>query len=100
MLRFILSFFGGIFSVITMSVAMIALSVGAVIWVYGRDLPSHEALAQYQPATISRIYSGEGQIIDEFAEERRLFVPANAIPDMVKEDFISGEDKNFYTYDG
>lgn len=100
MLRFILSFFGGIFSVITMSVAMIALSVGAVIWVYGRDLPSHEALAQYQPATISRIYSGEGQIIDEFAEERRLFVPANAIPDMVKEAFISAEDKNFYSHDG
>ncbi|MDG1678588.1 MAG: transglycosylase domain-containing protein, partial [Tateyamaria sp.] len=100
MLRFILSFFGGIFSVITMSVAMIALSVGAVIWVYGRDLPSHDALAQYQPATISRIYSGEGQIIDEFAEERRLFVPANAIPDMVKEAFISAEDKNFYSHDG
>ena len=35
-----------------------------------------------------------------FAEERRLFVPANAIPDMVKEAFISAEDKNFYSHDG
>lgn len=100
MFRFILSFLGGIFTTVTMSIAMIALSIGAVLWVYGRDLPSHESLAQYQPATISRIYSGEGQIIDEFAQERRLFAPADTIPDMVKEAFISAEDKNFYTHDG
>ncbi len=100
MLRFILSFFGGIFTTVTMGLAMVALSVGAVFWMYGRDLPSHESLAQYQPATISRIYSGEGQIIDEFAEERRLFAPADTIPDMVKQAFISAEDKNFYTHEG
>lgn len=100
MFRFILSFFGGIFTTVTLGIAMVALSIGAVIWVYGRDLPSHESLAQYQPATISRIYSGEGQIIDEFARERRLFIPADNIPDMVKAAFISAEDKNFYTHEG
>ncbi|MBY5932860.1 PBP1A family penicillin-binding protein [Tateyamaria omphalii] len=100
MFRFILSFFGGIFTTVTMGVAMVALSIGAVFWMYGRDLPSHESLAQYQPATISRIYSGEGQIIDEFAQERRLFAPAETIPDLVKQAFISAEDKNFYTHDG
>ena len=84
----------------TMSVAVIALSIGAVFWIYGRDLPSHEALAQYKPPTISRIYSGEGQIIDEFAKERRLFVPSEEIPDLVKQAFISAEDKNFYTHSG
>lgn len=100
MFRFILSFFGGIFTTVTMGAAMIALSVGAIFWMYGRDLPSHESLAQYQPATISRIYSGEGQIIDEFAQERRLFAPAETIPDLVKQAFISAEDKNFYTHEG
>ncbi|WP_415920346.1 penicillin-binding protein 1A [Tateyamaria sp. SN6-1] len=100
MFRFILSFFGGIFTTVTMGAMMIALSIGAVFWMYGRDLPSHESLAQYQPATISRIYSGEGQIIDEFAQERRLFAPADTIPDLVKQAFISAEDKNFYTHDG
>lgn len=38
--------------------------------------------------------------MDEFAKERRLFVPANEIPDMVKEAFISAEDKNFYSHGG
>lgn len=76
------------------------ITIGAVFYIYGRDLPSHESLAQYTPATISRIYSGEGQIIDEFARERRLFTPAEEIPDLVKQAFISAEDKNFYSHKG
>jgi penicillin-binding protein 1A len=74
--------------------------VGGIFYMYSRDLPSHENLAQYTPATISRIYSGEGQIIDEFAEERRLFVASEDIPDLVKQAFISAEDKNFYNHHG
>nr|WP_255596678.1 PBP1A family penicillin-binding protein [Cognatishimia sp. MH4019] len=77
-----------------------ALSLGAVFWIYGRDLPSHESLAQYTPPTISRIYSGEGRIIDEFAKERRLFAASEEIPDLVKHAFISAEDKNFYQHQG
>ncbi|WP_433988965.1 Penicillin-binding protein 1A (plasmid) [Pseudoseohaeicola sp. NH-UV-7] len=100
MFRFILSFFGAIFSVLTLGIAAVALTIGGIFWMYGRDLPSHESLAQYKPPTISRIYSGEGEIIDEFARERRLFVPAESIPDLVKQAFISAEDKNFYTHAG
>ncbi len=83
-----------------MGLALIALSIGAVFYMYGQDLPSHESLAQYKPPTISRIYSREGRIIDEFAKERRLFVPADEIPDLVKYAFISAEDKNFYSHNG
>ncbi len=100
MIRFILSFFGAIFSLVTLGVFMVALTIGGVFWMYGRDLPSHESLAQYKPPTISRIYSGEGQLIDEFAKERRLFTPSEEIPDLVKQAFISAEDKNFYTHQG
>lgn len=100
MFRFILSFLGGIFTTLTMSIGMVALTLGAIFWMYGRDLPSHESLAQYTPPTISRIYSGQGRLIDEFAKERRLFAPADTIPDLVKQAFISAEDKNFYTHEG
>ena len=100
MFRMILSFFGGIFTTLTMSIGMVALTVGAIFWMYGRDLPSHESLASYTPPTISRIYSGQGRLIDEFAKERRLFAPADTIPDLVKQAFISAEDKNFYEHDG
>ncbi|MEM8849298.1 MAG: PBP1A family penicillin-binding protein [Pseudomonadota bacterium] len=97
---FVLSTIGGLFSAVTLGVIAFAISVGAVLWMYGRDLPNHEQLAQYTPPTISRIYSGEGRLMDEFARERRLFAPAEEIPDLVKEAFISAEDKNFYIHAG
>ena len=100
MIRFILSTLGGLFTFVTLGIFAVALSIGAVFYIYGRDLPSHESLAQYTPPTISRIYSAEGRIIDEFAKERRLFTPASEIPDLVKQAFISAEDKNFYTHKG
>ncbi len=100
MIRFIASFLGAIFSWLTIGALMAVLTIGAVFWMYGRDLPNHEQLANYTPPTISRIYSGEGRIIDEFARERRLFTPAEEIPDLVKNAFISAEDKNFYSHKG
>jgi penicillin-binding protein 1A len=99
-IRFVGSFFGGIFTFVTMGVLTVALTIGAIFFAYSRDLPSHDSLAQYTPATISRIYSTEGRIIDEFAEERRLFVPIEDIPDLVVHAFISAEDKNFFTHQG
>jgi len=99
-IRFVMSIFGGIFSLLTLGLMMGLLSIGAIFHVYSSDLPSHESLAQYTPPMISRIYSGEGQIIDEFAQERRLFAPADEIPDLVKQAFISAEDKNFYNHKG
>ncbi len=100
MMRFILSIFGGIFTLVTMGILAVALTIGAIFWMYGNDLPNMDQLSQYQPPTISRIYSGEGEIIDEFAKERRLFTEAGDIPDLVKHAFISAEDKNFYNHQG
>ncbi|MCY4335458.1 MAG: PBP1A family penicillin-binding protein [Litoreibacter sp.] len=74
--------------------------IAAIFVMFANDLPDTDELAQYAPPTISRIYSGQGELMDEFAEERRLFAPAEEIPDLVKQAFISAEDKNFYTHAG
>ena len=100
MLRFVGNVLGGIFSAVTLGLIFGSLTLGGIFYMYSRDLPSHENLAQYTPATISRIYNGEGRIIDEFAQERRLFVASEDIPDLVKQAFISAEDKNFYQHHG
>ncbi len=99
-LRIILSFFGGIFSFVVLALFFVALTIGGVFWMYGRDLPSHEQLASYAPPSISRVFSGEGQLIDEFAHERRLFTPVDDMPEMLKNAFISAEDRNFYSHTG
>ena len=100
MLRASLSFVGAIFSLICFGVIAVAVLISAIFAMYGRDLPNTDTLAQYTPDTISRIYSGQGDLMDEFARERRLFAPADEIPDIVKQAFISAEDKNFYQHKG
>jgi penicillin-binding protein 1A len=99
-IRFILGFLGSIFSWLTLAAVMGALTLGAIFWMYSRDLPSHEQLANYQPPTISRVYSGQGRLMDEFARERRLYTPPEQIPELVKHAFVSAEDKNFYVHGG
>jgi penicillin-binding protein 1A len=99
-LRIITSFLGFLFSWLVIGALMALAGLVAIFMIYGRDLPDHEQLAQYEPATLSRIYSGEGQLMDEFARERRIFTPIDEIPDLIKQAFVSAEDKNFYTHHG
>ena len=96
----VMRIFGTIFSTMTLAAVFVALILAAVFVIYGKGLPGHDDLASYNPKTISRIYSGEGHIIDEFATERRLFAATDEIPDLVKVAFISAEDKNFYSHAG
>jgi penicillin-binding protein 1A len=65
-----------------------------------QDLPDYEALAEYQPPITTRVHAGDGQLIAEFAQEQRVFVPIEAIPDVVKNAFLSAEDKGFYEHGG
>jgi penicillin-binding protein 1A len=60
----------------------------------------YEVLAKYEPPVMTRIHANDGNMIAEFARERRIYVPFNAIPDRVVEAFISAEDKNFYQHGG
>jgi penicillin-binding protein 1A len=64
------------------------------------DLPNYDALARYEPPVTTRIHSSDGQLVAEYAHEKRLYLPIQAVPDLVKEAFISAEDKNFYQHSG
>ncbi|MEJ6388376.1 penicillin-binding protein 1A [Gymnodinialimonas ulvae] len=99
-MRFIIGFFGAIFSAITLGLVFAAVGIGGLIFMYSRGLPDHEQLSNYAPPTISRIYSRQGMIVDEFASERRLFTAADEIPDLVAYAFVSAEDRNFYNHAG
>jgi penicillin-binding protein 1A len=100
MIRAILSLFGGLFAFAINGLFMGILMIGSLFVMFSSDLPNHDTLSLYRPATISRVYSGEGRIMDEFAKERRIYAPIEEIPDVVKHAFISAEDKNFYTHRG
>jgi len=74
--------------------------VGITLWYFGRDLPDYQQLAHYQPPIMTRVQAGDGRLLAEYATERRIFVPIQAIPTSVINAFLSAEDKNFYNHHG
>ncbi len=79
------------------------LVIGAVAWYVtdlSKDLPDYEVLNAYEPPVTTRVHAGDGSLMAEYARERRLYLPIQAIPSLVKNAFISAEDKNFYTHFG
>lgn len=81
-----------------------SLAAGAVvvyvIHEYSKDLPAHDQLAQYEPPTVTRVHAGDGRLLAEYATEKRVFVPIDAIPKRIVHAFLSAEDKNFYSHRG
>ncbi len=67
---------------------------------YGRDLPEYSQLADYEPPTVTRVHAGDGRLLEEYATEKRVFVPIEAIPKRVVNAFLSAEDKNFRDHIG
>lgn len=70
------------------------------LWKYADELPAVHQLAKYEPPVTTRLFAGDGQLLMEYATEKRLFVPVDKMPDVVKNAFIAAEDKKFYTHGG
>jgi len=77
--------------------------IAAVAWYVGemsKDLPDFEVLNAYEPPVTTRIHASDGALMAEYARQRRLFLPIQAMPEVVKAAFLSAEDKNFYSHFG
>mgnify|MGYP003704709727 CR=1 FL=1 len=53
-----------------------------------------------KPPVMSRVFANDGRLLAELATERRIFMPIGAMPDIVRQAFVSAEDRNFYTHKG
>lgn len=67
---------------------------------FGKGLPEYQQLADYNPPVVTRIHAGDGRLMAEFAREKRVFVPIEAMPKQIIKAFLSAEDKTFYTHRG
>ena len=72
----------------------------AVLWAFSNNLPDYKFLKSYKPPVSSKVYSGNGELVNDFSTEKRIFVPYNAISEKVINSFLSAEDKNFYSHPG
>ena len=75
-------------------------SVIAILWAFSNNLPDYKFLKNYKPSVSSKVYSGDGELVNNFSTEKRIFVPYNAISTKVINSFLSAEDKNFYSHPG
>src|SRR3954463_3754563 len=78
----------------------LAVAAGVLLQQFNAGLPDYDKLAQYEPPVMTRIQAADGQLVAEHARERRLYLPIQAVPDLIKAAFLSAEDKNFYEHDG
>ncbi|MGB8817455.1 MAG: penicillin-binding protein 1A [Rhizobiaceae bacterium] len=91
---------GYFFGIGTLLFLVVAGAIGLYVGSLAKDLPDYQVLAEYQPPVTTRIHSVDGALMGEFAKQKRLYLPIQAVPDMVKAAFISAEDKNFYKHPG
>jgi penicillin-binding protein 1A len=82
-----------------LGVAGLALA-GFVVLVAYPNLPSIEALTEYQPKIPLRVYTADGVLIGEFGEERRSVVSIEEVPDLMKKAILAAEDERFYQHTG
>ena len=78
----------------------ILLVVVSILWAFSNNLPDYKYLKNYKAPVSSKIYSGNGELIQDFSSERRIFIPYNSIPKIVINSFLSAEDKNFFNHPG
>src|SRR5210317_2625082 len=79
---------------------VILLLILSILWSFSNNLPDYKFLKNYKPPVSSKMFSGNGDLVADFSQEKRIFVPYNSIPQNVINSFLSAEDKNFFSHPG
>jgi penicillin-binding protein 1A len=99
-MKLLLRFLGFLFAVGTILFLVGVAGTAGMMWHYSKDLPDYSQLQDYEPPVMTRVHATNGSLLAEYAKERRLYLPIQAVPKMVINAFISAEDKNFYDHGG
>ncbi len=79
---------------------MLSILIIGILWNYSNNIPDYKFLKNYKPPVSSKVYSGKGELVADFSQEKRIFVPFSSIPKNVINAFLSAEDKNFFSHPG
>src|SRR6201998_56007 len=99
-MRLLVRFLGFLFAAGTVVFLVGVAAVAGMIWHFSQDLPDYSQLQDYEPPVMTRVHAADGSLLAEYARERRLYLPIQAIPKLVINSFIAAEDKNFYEHGG
>jgi penicillin-binding protein 1A len=99
-MRFLLRFLGWVFAGGTILFLAGVTAAAGLLWHFSKELPDYSQLQDYEPAVMTRVHASDGSLLAEYARERRLYIPIQAVPKLVINAFIAAEDKNFYDHGG
>src|SRR3954452_16690741 len=99
-MRLMLRFFGLLFAAGAIVFVVAVAGAAGLLWHYSKSLPEYSQLQDYEPAVMTRVHASDGALLAEYARERRLYIPIQAVPKLVINAFIAAEDKNFYEHGG
>jgi penicillin-binding protein 1A len=99
-MRLLFRFFGFLFAVGTLVFIVGVGAISGLIYHFSEDLPDYSQLQDYEPPVMTRVHAADGELLAEYAKQRRLYLPIQAVPKLVINAFISAEDKNFYDHLG
>src|ERR1700689_655647 len=99
-MKILLRFLGFLFAAGTILFIVGVAAAGALLWHFSQDLPDYSQLQNYEPPVMTRVHAADGSLLSEYANERRLYLPIQAIPKLVTNAFIAAEDKSFYAHPG
>jgi penicillin-binding protein 1A len=99
-MKFILRFFGFLFAAGTILFVVGVAAAAGLMWHFSKDLPDYSQLQDYEPPVMTRVHAADGSLVAEYARERRLYIPIQAVPKRVINAFLAAEDKNFYEHGG
>jgi penicillin-binding protein 1A len=75
-------------------------TLSGVLFAYSDDLPEVSALDNYAPNTITRVIGKNGQLVGEFAVERRMVIHYGDIPQNLRNAILAAEDGGFFEHSG
>jgi penicillin-binding protein 1A len=93
-------FLKNLFLITLTGMLLLGIIALTILWLFSNKLPDYKFLKSYKPPVSSKVYSGEGDLVNDFSSEKRIFVPYNSIPEIVINSFLSAEDKNFFSHPG
>jgi penicillin-binding protein 1A len=99
-MRLLVRFLGFLFTAGTVLFLVGVGVVAGLIWHFSKDLPDYSQLQDYEPPVVTRVHAVDGSLLGEYAKERRLYLPIQAMPKLVTNAFLAAEDKNFYEHGG
>src|SRR5947209_16067211 len=100
MMRFLIRFLGFLCAAGSLGFLVAVGAVAGLLYHYSKDLPDYSQLQDYEPPVMTRVHAADGELLAEYAKERRLYLPMQAIPKLVINAFLAAEDKNFYEHGG